>query len=138
MIIHYFHFLLKVHYTEIKLNVSPSKASLLISIWSISSITGRILFGKFVGYFNRPILRCYQVSMFLSGCITTISYFSSTYWMLVGYVVSYGFLDGSFIGLLSLTTLDLVGFECFDQGFGLMLTSIGLPIALGPPIVGKL
>ena len=48
----------------------------------------------------------------------------------------YGFLDGSFIGLLSLVTLDIVGMDDMAQGFGIMLTSIGVPIALGPYLIG--
>ena len=75
--------------------------------------------------------------MFCSGVVTLTAYFATSYWMLVGYVVTYGFLDGSFIGLLCIVTLEIVGLDDLAQGFGLMLTSIGLPIALGPPFVGK-
>lgn len=75
--------------------------------------------------------------MFLSGVVSLATYFSNEYWMTVGYVITYGFLDGSFIGLMSLVTLEIVGMDDLAQGFGLMLTSIGVPIALGPYLIGK-
>lgn len=127
-----------VNYAETHVEVSASSASLLISIWSISNIFGRALFGKVASFKRvRPhLLRLYQVCMFFSGVVTLSTYFATTYWMLVGYVVCYGFLDGSFIGLLSLVTLDIVGMDDMAQGFGIMLTSIGIPIALGPYLIG--
>lgn len=76
--------------------------------------------------------------MFLSGVVTALAYFADNHWKLVCYVITYGFLDGSFIGLMSLVTLDIVGMKDFAQGHGLMLTVIGLPVALGPPVIGML
>ncbi len=52
------------------------------------------------------------------------------------YALMYGFLDGSFIGLISIVTMQIVGLEDIGQGWGMMLLSISLPIALGPPTVG--
>ena len=76
--------------------------------------------------------------MFASGLASVAAYFAAkTYTMLVCYVVVYGFLDGSFIGLMSLVTLDITGIKYFAQGYGLTLAFMGVPIALGPPIVGK-
>ena len=78
------------------------------------------------------------MAMFFSGVTTCLAFFADTYWKLICYVVVYGFLDGSFIGLLSLVTLDIVGMKDFAQGYGIMLSAIGVPIALGPPVIGEL
>jgi len=76
--------------------------------------------------------------MFISGLTSVATYFAAnSYGSLVCYVIVYGFLDGSFIGLMSLVTLDITGIKYFAQGYGLTLAFIGVPIALGPPIVGK-
>ncbi|XP_057301026.1 monocarboxylate transporter 10-like [Hydractinia symbiolongicarpus] len=124
-----------VNYAE-HLGISSTSSSYLISIWSISSICGRLLYGKFISYHRKCILWVYQVSMCFSGIVSLAAYFFTNFWMLAGYVVIYGLLDGSFIGLLSLFTLKIVGLQNFAQGYGIMLTIIGLPIALGPPIIG--
>ena len=59
--------------------------------------------------------------------------------MLCSYVVLYGLLDGSFIGLISLVTFDISGnTETAEKYYGIMLTMIGVPIAVGPPVIGKL
>ena len=129
-------FFFQVYYAE-RIGVSPSHASFLISIWSISSIVGRIFFGKLMHHFKKHLLRGYQIAMFGSGCVTVMAYFSNRYWMLVTYVITYGFLDGSFIGLISLATLEIVGLNKLAHGYGIMLTFIGLPIAAGPPLIGK-
>ena len=126
----------QVHYAEHN-GASPSQASLLITIWSLGNIIGRTLFGQFVNYFRKRILRIYQGAMFLSGLCTLLASISAHYFVLVAYVVLYGFLDGSFIGLLSLVTLEIVGMKNMAQGYGIMLFSIGVPISLGPPTIGK-
>ena len=46
-------------------------------------------------------------------------------------------VTGSFIGLMSLVTLEIVGIDDMAQGYGIMLFSIGVPIAFGPPTIGK-
>ena len=97
-----------------------------------------MVFGKLISYVRQHLIFVYQVSMFLSGVVSILTYFASSHWSLVSYVLAYGFLDGSFIGLLSLVTLDIVGVRDFAQGYGIMLTSIGIPIAVGPPIIGKI
>ena len=57
--------------------------------------------------------------------------------MLVGYVVTYGFRDCSFNGIVTLVILDIVGADDLSQGYGIMLTSVGFPVALGPILIGK-
>lgn len=56
--------------------------------------------------------------------------------MLCSYVILYGFLDGSFVGLLSLVTLEITSQADLGRAYGTMLTFIGIPIAIGPPVVG--
>ena len=129
-------FISKVNYAE-QLGSSPSNASLLITAWSISSIIGRTAFGKFISYKRYYILSIYQCGMFFSAVVSLVTLFATEYWHLVCYVVLYGFLDGSFIGLISLVTMEIVGVEQLPQGYGIMLTSIGFPIALGPTLTGN-
>ena len=79
----------------------------------------------------------YQLCMLISGTVTLFSSMSTAFWHLVLYSIAYGFLDGSFIGLLSIVTMQIVGLEDLAQGWSVMLFSISLPIAFGPPTVGK-
>ncbi|XP_066932770.1 monocarboxylate transporter 10-like [Clytia hemisphaerica] len=127
-----------VNYATHNLQISPTNASFLISIWSISNIIGRMVYGKIISCVREHLIIVYQFSMFLSGVVSILTYFATSHWSLVSYVIAYGFLDGSFIGLLSLVTLDIVGARDFAQGYGIMLTSIGIPIAVGPPIIGMM
>ncbi|XP_065643775.1 monocarboxylate transporter 10 [Hydra vulgaris] len=124
-----------VSYAE-QIGSSPPNASLLITVWSVSSIIGRIAFGKFVSYKKKQILNIYQYAMFFSATVSLVTMFATKYWHLVCYVVLYGLLDGSFIGLISLVTMEIVGVKQLPQGYGIMLTSIGFPIALGPTLTG--
>ena len=127
---------IQVNYSE-KIGIDSRAASYLISIWSISIIFGRLFFGKLVTYWHLHLLRIYQIAMFFTGVATSVTYFATQYSMFLAYVITCGFLDGSFIGLLSLVILEIVGEDDLAQGFGIMLTSTGLPIALGPPLIGK-
>lgn len=75
--------------------------------------------------------------MFCSGAVSLAAFFADSYWMLCGYVVLYGFLDGSFVGLMSLVILEITDEDNLPLAYGTMLTFIGIPIALGPPVIGK-
>ena len=96
-----------------------------------------MVFGKISNLKPEITMPVYQLCMFISGMITLFSSMSTTFWHLVLYSIAYGFLDGSFIGLLSIVTMQIVGLEELAQGWSVMLFSIALPIALGPPTVGK-
>ena len=125
-----------MNYAE-QIGIDSKAASSLISILSISNIIGRLCFGKLTNQFRSHLLHIYQIAMFLSGVTTSLAYFYTQYSMLVGYVVTYGFLDGSFNGMLTVVILDIVGADDLSQGYGIMLTSVGFPVALGPILIGK-
>ena len=104
----------------------------------LSSILGRVFFGRISNLKPEWTCRVYQFAMFASGFSSVLFSFSEEYWHILSYVLIYGFLDGSFIGLLSIVTLEIVGLEDMAQGWGMLLFSIAAPIALGPACVGKL
>eukprot|EP00794_Sanderia_malayensis_P010723 gene10723-11871_t len=123
------------HYAK-HVGASPKESSLLLTAIASSSILGRLLFGKLSNHKPKMTMQIYQFAMFCSGVLTLFFSMSTKFWHLITYSLLYGFLDGSFIGLMSIVTIQIVGVEDIGQGWGMMLLSIALPIALGPPTVG--
>lgn len=123
------------HYAE-HLGASPQKSSLLLTGIASSSILGRMFFGKISNLKPTFTIPIYQLAMFCSGLLTLFFSMATQFWHLIIYSLLYGFLDGSFIGLISIVTMQIVGLEDVAQGWGMMLFSIAVPIALGPPTVG--
>jgi len=120
-----------------EIGASSQSSSLLLTAIAASAMFGRMVFGKISNLKPEITMPVYQLCMLISGTITLFSSMSTTFWHLVLYSIAYGFLDGSFIGLLSIVTMQIVGLEELAQGWSVMLFSIALPIALGPPTVGK-
>ena len=134
MSLHYFY--VQSKYAE-EIGTGSQASSLLLTAIAASAMLGRVVFGKISNLKPGITLPVYQLCMLISGTVTLFSSMSTTFWHLVLYSIAYGFLDGSFIGLLSIVTMQIVGLENLAQGWSVMLFSISLPIALGPPTVGR-
>ena len=61
----------------------------------------------------------------------------NTYWALVVYVVVLGILDGSYIGLMSIVTLDIVGVHKIAPAWGILFFCQSFTYLLGPPAAGN-
>lgn len=74
--------------------------------------------------------------MFLSGLASILCPLASSYWALVLYVVVIGILDGSYIGLMSIVTLDIVGVHKISSAWGILFFCQSFTYLLGPPAAG--
>ena len=74
--------------------------------------------------------------MFLSGLASLLCPLASSYWALVLYVAVLGILDGSFIGLMSIVTLDIVGVHKIAPAWGILFFCQSFTYLLGPPAAG--
>ena len=119
--------------------MSLQNATLLITFMSAGSAIGKIIYGRVSDYFQSRTPTIYIGSMFLSGlCSILFSFVSTSYAGLVGYVIIFGLLDGSFIGLMSIMTLKCTGsVELMSYSWGISLMFMSCSMAVGPPSVGK-
>ena len=76
--------------------------------------------------------------MFLSGLASVLCPLANSYWALVLYVVVLGILDGSYIGLMSIVTLDIVGVHKIAPAWGILFFCQSFTYLLGPPAAGNL
>lgn len=128
------HFFL-VRYSE-DLGIPLSKGSWLISYLGISSAIGRVLFGRVSDICCFKNMHIYRICMFLSGLASLLCPLASSYWTLVLYVAVLGILDGSFIGLMSIVTLDIVGVHKIAPAWGILFFCQSFTYLLGPPAAG--
>lgn len=75
--------------------------------------------------------------MFLSGLASVLCPLANSYWALVLYVVVLGILDGSYIGLMSIVTLDIVGVHKIASAWGILFFCQSFTYLLGPPAAGN-
>ena len=76
--------------------------------------------------------------MFLSGLASVLCPLANSYWGLVLYVVVIGILDGSYIGLMSIVTLDIVGLHKISSAWSILFFCQSFTYLLGPPAAGTL
>ena len=116
---------------------SYSQGSLLLSYVGFGSGVGKIFFGKIsdLPYVNTFIL--YKICMVLSGLSAMIVILATNYQMLVGYSVLLGFLDGSFIGLMSIVTFECADPQYMFQAWGGVLMIESFAMLVGPPVAGE-
>ena len=116
---------------------SYREGSLLLSYVGVSSGFGKMLFGKISDLPFVNIFVLYIVCMILSGVSSLIVIFSTTYLMLVVYSALFGFLDGSFIGLMSIMTFECADPDYMAQAWGGVLMIESLAMLVGPPAAGE-
>lgn len=126
---------MQVRYSE-DLGIPLSKGSWLISYLGISSAIGRVLFGRVSDICCFKNMHIYRICMFLSGLASLLCPLASSYWALVLYVAVLGILDGSFIGLMSIVTLDIVGVHKIAPAWGILFFCQSFTYLLGPPAAG--
>eukprot|EP00795_Rhopilema_esculentum_P016182 gene16182-7548_t len=138
MICNFTYYIPLIHLSKyaVELGAQPQASSLLLAAIAASAMIGRVFFGKISNFRPEITIPLYQFAMFFSGVITLFSSMATKFWHLLLYSILYGFLDGSFIGLISIVTMQIVGLDDLAQGWGIVLFSIAAPIALGPPTVG--
>ena len=73
--------------------------------------------------------------IFLTGLIA--SNYCLDYATQIIYCLIFGVTSGTYISLMSVILIDLIGLERFVQGFGIQLLCIGIGRIIGPPMIGK-
>ncbi|CAB4004502.1 monocarboxylate transporter 10-like [Paramuricea clavata] len=118
--------------------VSLHKATLLITYMSAGSAVGKIIYGRISDHFQSWTPIIYMISMFISGLSSILfSLVSTSYTGLVVYVIIFGLLDGSFIGLMSIMAFKCTGsLELMSHSWGISLMFMSCSMIVGPPTVG--
>lgn len=75
--------------------------------------------------------------MLLSGVASVLCPLASSYAALILYVVVLGLLDGSYIGLMSIVTMNIVGLDNIAPAWGILFFCQSFFYLLGPPTAGK-
>lgn len=108
----------------------------MIGFLSITSIVGRVLFGKVCDLKRVDRLYVYQLSLFVIGISTLLCPLATSYGGLIGYSLTFGLFDGCFVGQVAVITADIVGHENFSQGVGNLFGCLAVPMSFGPPVAG--
>lgn len=72
------------------------------------------------------------------GLASLLCPLASSYGALVVYVVVLGLLDGSYIGLMSIVTMDIVGLDNIGPAWGILFFCQSFFYLIGTPVAGKL
>ncbi|XP_059619739.1 monocarboxylate transporter 10 isoform X2 [Phlebotomus argentipes] len=104
----------------------------------IASGVGRLTFGVIADLprINRILLQ--QVSFCFIGVMTMFLPITSTYSLLLLFVLAMGLFDGCFISLIGPISFDICGPKGASQAIGFLLGLCSFPLTLGPPIAGML
>ena len=116
---------------------SHRDGSLLLSYIGIGSGIGKIVFGKISDLPWVDTLRLYNFCMVLSGLSPLLAIFASGYYMLIVYVAVLGFLDGCFIGLMSIVTFKCTDRDKMSEAWGAVLMIMSFSMLLGAPAAGE-
>ncbi|XP_046860035.1 monocarboxylate transporter 10-like isoform X2 [Xenia sp. Carnegie-2017] len=121
-------------------NASLQSATLLLTYMSLGSALGKLIYGRISDCFQNRTKIIYVTSMFVSGLASVLfSFVSGSYAGLVCYVLVFGLLDGSFIGLMSIITFKYTASaELMSYGWGVSLMFMSCSMIVGPPSVGWL
>uniref|UniRef100_A0A1B0C9L0 Major facilitator superfamily (MFS) profile domain-containing protein n=1 Tax=Lutzomyia longipalpis TaxID=7200 RepID=A0A1B0C9L0_LUTLO len=104
----------------------------------IASGVGRLVFGFIADLprINRILLQ--QVSFCFIGIMTMFLPITSSYPLLLVFVLAMGLFDGCFISLIGPISFDICGPKGASQAIGFLLGLCSFPLTLGPPIAGML
>ena len=120
-----------------EMGASHRDGSLLLSYIGIGSGVGKLIFGKISDMPCVDTIRLYNICMVLSGLSPLLAIFAVGYDMLVLYVVVLGLLDGCFIGLMSIVTLECTDRDKMSVAWGAALMIMSFSMLLGAPAAGK-
>ncbi|XP_055701744.1 monocarboxylate transporter 10 isoform X2 [Phlebotomus papatasi] len=117
---------------------SGNDINLPVMCLGISSGVGRLVFGFIADLprINRILLQ--QVSFCFIGIMTMFLPMTSSYILLLAFVLAMGLFDGCFISLIGPISFDICGPKGASQAIGFLLGLCSFPLTLGPPIAGML
>ncbi|KAK6061267.1 hypothetical protein COOONC_01064, partial [Cooperia oncophora] len=144
----FFHYMHR-EVSDLILLLHPMCYRLLARVSGLSNSIGRIAYGvvadrklplpKGLGYdIPRNRLWLYNISLSISGLLTTCCFIFTNFTSLAIYAALHGFFISAFICLASVILVDLLGLDKLTNAFGLLLLFQGLGTVAGPPIAGFL
>ncbi len=127
---------------HVKLVMPEENGNTLVTCIAITSMVGRLVFGKVADLprVNRILLQ--QISFVSIGIctmlLTAAPYFHGfQFEALIVFSLIMGLFDGCFITMFGPIAYDICGPAGASQAIGFILGMCSLPLTLGPPIAGK-
>ncbi|ESN96804.1 hypothetical protein HELRODRAFT_85916 [Helobdella robusta] len=120
------------------LDISATKASLLLSISGISSTIGQIVIG-FIGDRPKVNSRYLYISMIsIAGISTLFVPIIVDYWLFVIYCLLFGFTISANYCLTTIIVVDVLGMEQLTNAYGFVTLAEGIANLVGVPLAGCL
>ncbi|XP_053375243.1 monocarboxylate transporter 12-like isoform X2 [Mercenaria mercenaria] len=112
--------------------------ALSVTISAGVEVLARILIGLFADMNIIKRKYIYAVSMFIGGVFSLLAPFFESFTFIAVYAVIVATFSGSFISLMPLILIDVVGLENFAPAFGLLTFSLAVAVLPSQPSVGWL
>jgi len=125
------------------LGMSPSTSALLLSLWAVSTIVGRIssgLMGDRLSFFRLPgrQIYLYAVPNIFCGLCTASVFVIRSQAAYIFYVILFGTLTGSFVSAQQPVAVDLFGMKDFSKTLAFLILSFGIAGFICQPFAGWL
>lgn len=127
----------QVRYCE-DIGISSDLASKLYIYNGLSSIFGKIFFGRLCDFQCVNARYICQAAEFVAGTATILVTLSKSYAVLAAYVVVFGICEGAFISTVITIILTCVPEEQRASAIGWQWLLSSFTLASGPPLVGEL
>ncbi|XP_051951454.1 monocarboxylate transporter 10-like [Xyrauchen texanus] len=125
-------------HVEERFGVNANKEVLLTCI-GITSLVGRLIFGRVADYVPGVNKVYLQVSSFLViGVMSMMIPLCHIFGGLISVCLLMGLFDGCFISIMAPIAFELVGSQNVSQAIGFLLGMMSIPMTVGPPIAGFL
>ncbi|KAL0276434.1 UNVERIFIED_CONTAM: hypothetical protein PYX00_004013 [Menopon gallinae] len=131
------YFVTYVHLVKfVDINYPGYDGKILIQCIAITSLLGRLVFGKLADLpkVNRIFLQ--QMSFIFMGVLTMLIVAVNNFYLLIAISLGMGIFDGCFVSLVGPVAFDICGQQGASQAIGFVLGLCSFPMTLGPPIVG--
>lgn len=153
------YFVTYVHLVKfVDINFPGYDGKILIQCIAITSLVGRLVFGKLADSpkVNRIFLQqvrlledashartdfwftflSLQMSFIFMGVLTMLIVAANNFYLLIAISLGMGIFDGCFVSLVGPVAFDICGKQGASQAIGFNLGLCSIPMTLGPPIVG--
>ena len=122
--------------TILRLNgCSLARATLAVTILGASNAFGR-LSCAIVTLFPSHVSKVNTLSSFAAGVSVLVMVFSKDLWLIYSACAFYGIATAPFASLTTVTLMRLVHPRDLCPAYGLLVTTLGLAISVGPPAMG--
>jgi len=120
----------------VDLGMTPAQGSILLMVLGGSTAFGRIVFGKLVDTGIMDRLHMQILSLVITGTGTMLLPLITNFWGILAYVLVMGMVDGCYVVLLSILTLNLMGADNHVVAFGYLTCANAITFMIGPPVAG--